>query len=299
MRVIRATSAGFCLGVSLALKRLEGELALFERKKGAAGRLATLGPVIHNPLVMRGYAERGVLCLESPEGVKPGDRVVIRAHGVPREVEAALERTGARLIDATCPRVKAAQLAIARACREGGELVLFGERDHPEVRGLLSYAGPGALVFGEPDELSALAPEPERPWFLAAQTTQERAIYERARLLLAERLGRDVPVLDTICDATRERQQGVIDLCAGVDAVVVVGGLNSGNTRRLAEVARAAGAFALHVEQPSDIKPDDLARLRGQARPLGLTAGASTPEEHIEAMQDFLERMQPLGERKG
>jgi 4-hydroxy-3-methylbut-2-enyl diphosphate reductase len=296
MQVIRAHSAGFCLGVSLALRRLDGEMAAIsprsgEEQGGKASRLITFGPIIHNPLVMRWYMAQGVLCEDDPAAISAGDRVVIRAHGVPREVEKTLLDSGAVLVDATCPKVKKAQTAIARAYAAGGVLLLFGEKEHPEVRGLLSYAGSRSLVFGSLAELEALAIERDVPYFLAAQTTQERSIFQQARRYLSDRLGRDIRALDTICDATRDRQREVVALCAKVQAVVVVGGFNSGNTRRLVEVAHAQGVPAAHVEQPGDITPDVLEKVLKGASIVGLTAGASTPEEHINAMQRYLEAL--------
>lgn len=303
MRVIRAKSAGFCLGVSLALKRLDQELTAFRREGNTAsdddpraetrhrGRLITFGPIIHNPLVMRHYASLGVLCEDDPSGMGRGDRVVIRAHGIPRAVEQQLRESGASLVDATCPKVKKAQLAIARVHGKGGTLLLFGERDHPEVRGLLSYAGEEARVFGDMEELESLELDEGTAYFLAAQTTQERALFHQAAQYLRERLGRDIKTLDTICDATRDRQQEVIDLCGRVRAMVVVGGLNSGNTRRLAEVARARGVPAIHVEQASDVTGEMRKTLLNGAAVIGLTAGASTPQWHIDEMQRFLEEL--------
>jgi 4-hydroxy-3-methylbut-2-enyl diphosphate reductase len=286
MRVIRAESAGFCLGVSLALQRLEREHALSGEH---GGRLITLGPVIHNPLLMAHYTQSGVLCDDDPRDLRPGDRVLIRAHGIPREVEAALRESGASIADATCPKVKKAQLAIGRAHAAGGVLLLFGERDHPEVRGLLSYAGPSAQVFTDPEELRTLSLNPEANYFLAAQTTRSVELFSLAGREAARRLGREIPALDTICDATRARQREVSELCAVVAYLVVVGGFNSGNTKRLVETAAAAGVPAVHVESPSDFRPEDLLRIRAAEAPVGLTAGASTPVEQIDAVQSFLE----------
>ena len=304
MRVLRAQSAGFCLGVSLALKRLDQELAAFQQEANASpenrlqegnsrhgGRLITFGPIIHNPLVMRHYASLGVLCDDDPSGMAQGDRVVIRAHGIPRSVENALRESGASIVDATCPKVKKAQTAIARVHGKGGTLLLFGEKDHPEVRGLLSYAGEGAHVFGDMRELEALDLDGRTSYFLAAQTTQERSLFHQAAQYLRERLGHDVKTLDTICDATRDRQQEVIDLCGQVRAMVVVGGLNSGNTRRLAEVARAQGVPTIHVEQVSDVTEEMNRTILRGAAVSGLTAGASTPQQHIDDMQQYLEQL--------
>lgn len=301
MQVIRARSAGFCLGVSLALRRLDQELDATpppaEENAYAAqpkGRLITFGPIIHNPLVMREYLEKGVVCESDPQKIAPGDRVIIRAHGVPRDVEARIRASGATIVDATCPKVKKAQVAIGKEHERGGTLLLFGEKEHPEVSGLLSYAGNQALVFGDLDELAGLTLKEDLAYFLAAQTTQDRALFLQAKDQLQQRLGRSILTLNTICDATRDRQQEVIDLADKVRALVVVGGLNSGNTRRLAEVARAKGLPTIHVEQAADITPELAAEAFAGVTLIGLTAGASTPEKHIDAMQEYLEQLRPF-----
>ena len=291
MQVIRAKSAGFCLGVSLALKRLDRELDVCAAELGRVGRLITFGPIIHNPLVMRSYAARGVVCEDDPAAIGKGDRVVIRAHGIPREVEQRLQESGATLVDATCPKVKKAQLAIGKAFGKGRTLLLFGEKEHPEVKGLLSYAGVDSQVFGSLEELEDLRLDDARPYFLAAQTTQERAIYLEAHRLLSLRLGYKVARLDTICDATRDRQQEVLSLCSQVEALVVVGGLNSGNTRRLAEVARSQGTPTVHVEDVGGITEAIRKEILAGVTRVGLTAGASTPQEHIDAMRTCLESL--------
>jgi 4-hydroxy-3-methylbut-2-enyl diphosphate reductase len=274
--------------VSLALRHLDRELAAFTAgKKTPGGRLITFGPIIHNPLVMHWYEEQGVVCEDDLAGIRSGDRVVIRAHGIPREVEQHLREAGAEIIDATCPKVKKAQLAIAGVRGKKTGLLLFGESEHPEVRGLLSYARGDSRVFGSLEELDALDLG-VGSYYLAAQTTQDQAMFHEARQRLDERLGKPVHTLDTICNATRDRQQGVIELCGKVEAMVVVGGFNSGNTRRLAEVARAEGVYAVHVEQAGDFTEQEKTALK-RCDVVGLTAGASTPQLHIEAMQAYLQ----------
>lgn len=292
MNVLRAGSAGFCLGVSLALKRLDREINAHCPAEG--GRLITFGPIIHNPLVMQSYAAKGVECLSDPAAILERDRVVIRAHGIPKTVQKQLAATGATLADATCPKVKKAQLGIAKASKNGDTLLLFGEADHPEVKGLVSYAEGPHMVFGSLQELAALKLDPGISYFLAAQTTQERDVFAEAQKLAQERLGRKIPVLQTICDATRHRQDGIKALGEQVQAIVVVGGLNSGNTRRLAEVATTMGLPTVHVEQASDITPEQIHMLTApEINTIGLTAGASTPDEHIEAMERFITALQP------
>ncbi len=304
MKVIRAKTAGFCMGVSLALRRLDQALEAQAAHSGHAARaacavcvdeggrparrLTTLGPVIHNPRVIAEYAAKGVICLEDESAVRPGDTVLIRAHGIPCDVERALAGKGAVVLDATCPKVKQAQLAIA-AQREkgGGTLLLFGEADHPEVRGLVSYAGGRAFVFSTPMELEALPLDPAQEYYLAAQTTQDVEAFAVVHGALRGRLGRDIPVLKTICDATHKRQEEVIRLAGQVDVVVVVGGSNSGNTKRLAEVASGHGARAILIESVDDLREEQFSGVRA----VGLTAGASTPAAHIDAVYAWLLRL--------
>ena len=281
MQVIRAKTAGFCLGVDLALKKLDATIATPTR-----GRIATLGPIIHNPHVLQEYAAKGVLCLDNAGDARAGDCVLIRAHGVPREVERALLTTGAHVRDATCPRVKKAQLAIGRATANGSFLLLFGEANHPEVQGLVSYAAAGARVFGSMQELRDIPLHTDRPYVLASQTTQDRAAFVEIETYLRG-LKPDVTVFQTICDATRMRQDEALSIARQVDVMVVVGGRESGNTRRLAGVAAACGIPTFHVESVEEL---DAAALARYGR-VGLTAGASTPGGLINAAQEFLEKI--------
>lgn len=269
------------MGVSLALQKLDTEVA---RQEGA---IATFGPIIHNPQVLHHYEILGVRCLKDPGDAHKDERVIIRAHGIPHTVETTLHSHARDVVDATCPKVKRAQLGIARKLREGCTLLLFGEKDHPEVRGLMSYAGDDAFVFGEFDELKNYHFEAHKKYCVAAQTTQDRKVFTEIVDWLRERLGDNLPVLETICDATRERQEEAIALAREVDAMVVVGGYDSGNTRRLADVAKAQGCPTVHVETPEELDPE---LLKGAAV-VGLTAGASTPKHIIDAMQKKLEAL--------
>ena len=282
MEVIRAATAGFCMGVSLALKRLDEAI----REHGSDGRLLMLGPIIHNPSVLEHYSQQGVVCVDSHEEVLPGDTVVIRAHGIPQSVETLLNERGARVVDATCPRVKAAQMAIAKATRGGVPLWLFGEAEHPEVRGLVSYAEGDCHVFSDPAESEQFVCKESQPVVLAAQTTQEKAVFQT----IAERLQQRCPklhILSTICDATSKRQAEARDIARQVQLMLVLGGFSSGNTRRLVDVARAEQAKALHVETLADLPLAELARYDR----IGLTAGASTPHALIDEVQALLERL--------
>ncbi len=285
MEVVRARLAGFCMGVGLALKKLDTLAG-----DGDPRPTYMLGPIIHNPQVLQHYAGLGVRLAKAPGELPDGCRVVIRAHGIPRQDEEALRQRGVEVVDATCPKVKRAQLLIREQAEFGRTLLLFGEDDHPEVLGLLSYAGDGAIVFETPAELAGRELAPGQDYFLAAQTTQDRQGFEQIRRDLAARLTNEVgevgevPALETICDATRLRQDEAIRLAGKVDCVVVAGGKASGNTRRLAQVIEAQGTPAILVETAEDLDPAALKKFSS----VGLTAGASTPKSIIDGIEAYL-----------
>jgi len=264
------------MGVDLALKKLE---RLLSEQTEDAGEIFTLGPIIHNPQVLAEYAHRGVCQLNGPKEARPGSSVVIRAHGVPRRVQSVLQHKGIHLVDATCPKVKKAQKLIETHTKER-ELLLYGEPDHPEVVGLVSYAQSATTVFQDLSELSGCL-DRKKSYVLAAQTTQDRSEYNRIYETLRDWLERDLPVLDTICDTTRQRQQEASDVADQVDLMIVVGGYRSGNTRRLAQVASAHGKPCIHVEEAGELP---LERIRA-CRVVGLTAGASTPGRLIDEVE--------------
>ena len=279
MDVIRAKRAGFCMGVALALHKLDSMVAARQGEQ-----VATLGDIIHNPQVLDDYARKGVRRLGAASEAQADMAVLIRAHGITRSMEEELRGRCARVEDATCPRVKKAQLAIAEATAAGRELLLYGEADHPEVRGLISYAAGQSRIFSSQAELDALlerVPFEGRPVVLAAQTTQDRLIFDEMRARLSERFGEALIVLDTICDATRQRQEEAVELAGKVQAMVVVGGKTSGNTRRLAELARMRGVPTVLVETADEL---DRAFFDG-VETVGLTAGASTPGHIIDDVE--------------
>ncbi len=282
MEVVLAETAGFCMGVDLALRRLDKLVAAAEGRP-----IFILGPIIHNPQVLKKYAEQGVLLAETPEEVENGAYVVIRAHGITRQVEAALRARDIIIKDATCPRVKKAQLLIGRHTMDGQELLLYGEADHPEVKGLVSYAESGHFVFGSEEELADYSLSKQKQYVFAAQTTQDRVLFDTMAEGLLNDPDLDVTVLRTICDATKLRQKEANKLAGDVDFMVVVGGYNSGNTRRLAMVVADHGTPCKHVETVEDLALDEL---KGYTR-VGVTAGASTPRHLIDQVLDALESL--------
>ncbi|MDR3320323.1 MAG: 4-hydroxy-3-methylbut-2-enyl diphosphate reductase [Desulfovibrio sp.] len=276
MNVIRAKTAGFCMGVSLALQKLDS--TLHEKS-----RIWTFGPIIHNPQVLAAYEKQGVVCVRNVLNLKKGDHVIIRAHGIPRQEEAQARACGAAVVDATCPRVKKAQISIARSTRNGAILLLFGEAEHPEVRGLISYAHGLAHVFSSQAEMDAICLAETQPCVLASQTTQDRETFLFLEQALRNRFQK-LTVLSTICDATRSRQEEARDIAAMVDIMVVVGGRQSGNTRRLADVAALSGIETILVESADELDENFFL----EKSHAGLTAGASTPKSLIDAAEIWL-----------
>ncbi len=284
MEVILAETAGFCMGVDMALNKLD---SLIEKGTERGGKIFILGPIIHNPQVLERYARKGVVIATTPEEIPSGSAAVIRAHGVPKSVEQELKERGIEVLDATCPRVKKAQLIIEKEFLNGRKLLLYGEKEHPEVRGLLSYAGSGALLFGTKEEIEAHHFKKGEKYSLAAQTTQEREVFKSIAKSLRARRDCDVSVLETICDATRLRQEEAVRIARQVDFMVVVGGYNSGNTRRLAQVAESQHTPCIHVETGQELPLEELKKYRK----IGLTAGASTPRDLVENIYDTLKAL--------
>lgn len=263
-----ARYAGVCYGVERALGM--AEKAADEARKP----VNTLGPLIHNPLVVNDLESIGVGTASSVSEVE-GGTLIIRAHGVvPSVVEDARAR-GLDVLDATCPYVKKVHNAAERLVREGYQLIVVGESGHPEVEGIMGHAGDDAHVVSVPGDLDAI--DLSRKVGVVVQTTQTPGALADVVAELSKRT-MDLRVINTICSATQERQDSAAELARRVDAMIVVGGKNSGNTRRLAEICTAACPKTHHIEDASEIE----AAWFDGASHIGVTAGASTPASHIE-----------------
>lgn len=302
MEVIRSGRAGFCMGVALALKKLDDLV-----EKG--GHVGTFGPIIHNPFVLEEYAQKGVRCFGSVQAVKEALEpfyafsetvdakesqmrlnLLIRAHGIPHSTEHFLRSlVHVSLMDATCPRVKEAQNSIARATQtEDGEpvtLLLFGDANHPEVDGLVSYAKGKYIISPEPEKLVEYAKKNQHEQMvLAAQTTQDRPLFDRIKQELCTVLDKKPVILETICDATKLRQEEALTIAEQVDAMVVVGGKESGNTKRLAELVFSKNIPTVLVESADELEREFFQNVKK----VGLTAGASTPKRLVDEAERVL-----------
>ncbi|MCX5797060.1 MAG: 4-hydroxy-3-methylbut-2-enyl diphosphate reductase [Elusimicrobia bacterium] len=269
-KVRLAKSAGFCPGVQKAIARVR------ELSRAGKGPVYTLGPLVHNSAVIARLAAEGIHDVESLAEVKGQDGVlVIRAHGVPPELEAEARWQGLEVVDATCPLVKKAQYAVSRHARQGFATVIVGDRGHAEVKGLLGYAGRDAFVVAGPKEAAKL-PRLDKV-NVVAQTTQEEEVFLKT-VAVVKRRAKAMVVSDTICKPSRDRQRETAELAGMVDLMIVVGDKHSANTARLAALCRRHCPRTVAVQSSSEL---DAAVVRA-ARRIGVTAGASTPDWLVE-----------------
>jgi 4-hydroxy-3-methylbut-2-enyl diphosphate reductase len=275
LKVKLAKTAGFCMGVRRAMG-----IVLTEANRGN-GPLYTFGPLIHNNQVLDLLASKGVRSVDELSGLEKGT-IIIRAHGIPPQQRREIKKTGLNVIDATCPKVAKVQAIIRYHTRKGSTAIIFGNKGHAEVTGLLGYSETPAHVIESVEDVSAL-PHLEHV-FVVAQTTQNEQNFLEVSEALKARFP-DLQVFHTICGATYHRQGEILSFVDQVDATVVVGGFHSGNTQRLVQVSRKAGQPTFHVETEKEL---DWERLSGM-KVIGVTAGASTPNWMIKKVVSKLE----------
>jgi 4-hydroxy-3-methylbut-2-en-1-yl diphosphate reductase len=280
MEIIRASDMGFCFGVRRAVE-------MAEKAAAELGELSSLGSVVHNQQVVQRLAELGVRVVRSPADAR-GRAILVASHGVAPEVIAEAARLGLRVIDATCPMVTRSQQWAKRLSRDGFTVIIFGNPDHPEVRGVLGWAQGKAMAFPDENALqSVLLPSRIAVLSQTTQTEARFASFVGSLLDLHLKGLREMRVINTLCNATTSKQAATRELARKVDLMIVVGGRESANTRHLAEVASAEGVETHQVEEASQI---DAAWLRDRTR-IGITAGASTPNEAIDAVAARLEEL--------
>lgn len=288
-RVRMARHAGFCFGVERAIRiamSSTGEQPEAGDAPAVTPPIFTLGPLIHNQQVVQRLEELGVRLVEHVEDAR-GGTLLIRTHGVPGSVFEQAEALGIRVVDTTCPFVRRVHERARSLLEEGYEIVIVGEREHPEVIGIQGWIEEKAHIVERPEDLAAL-PRLRRVGVVAQTTQTFENLVACVTALLAG--AQEVRVFNTLCDATTQRQHAARELACEVPVMVVVGGLHSGNTRRLAEICSAAGARTHHIETAGDLRPEWFADL-GPEDPVGVTAGASTPEWIIREVVDTVEAL--------
>ena len=252
--------------------------------------ICTFGPLIHNPQVLDLLREKDISTLEHIPEYGTGT-VLIRAHGVPPQTKQNLKKAGFKIIDATCPRVIKVQTIIRKHAKKDYASIIIGDKDHPEVIGLLGYAEGKGFVVDNLDDLDSI-PSFEKA-IVVAQTTQNTLFFEEIKKWANNKFPH-YKIFETICDSTAKRQAEVQSLADSVDVVIVVGGQNSGNTKRLAEISKKTGKPTYHIEAESEIDVDALS----EAKCIGITAGASTPNWVIKKIYRTLEAL-PYKKKQG
>ena len=272
MEILVADPSGACYGVERALNMA---LEALDRADGKEN-VFTFGPLIHNPIVVAELEKRGARVVRSIDEMD-GGTLVVRSHGITRGQYEEAQQRGLHIVNATCPHVRRVQQAAAQLTADGRFVIIVGEKGHPEVEGILSHAGSLATILLDVDEIPDLG-EGARVG-VVVQTTQSPAKLAEIVAEL-ERRGYGIEVHDTICAATRKRQEAALRLAERADVMIVIGGRISGNTRRLVEICAEACPLTHHIETPEELEQPWFAG----AELVGVTAGASTPREHIDAV---------------
>ena len=280
MDIHLADKAGLCFGVKRAID------TAFSAANTGSGNVYCLGPLIHNPQEVERLRKAGVETVENFTTLQPRDSLIIRSHGVPPRILGQARDMGLTIIDLTCPFVGKAQRDAEALRKEGYQVIVVGEKKHPEVQSILGYAGENAFVVETAEDVEGLRLQARLG--VVAQTTQSYGNFSKIVLTLL-RFSKELKVFNTICSSTKERQEAAQVLARKVNVMLVVGGRNSANTSRLASLCREEGKPTYHIEVAEEIQPE---WLEGVAA-VGVTAGASTPDWVVDGVLDTLKRIKP------
>src|SRR6476661_490456 len=269
MQVLLANEYGFCFGVERAVEMVEEAI-----KEGDTVR--SLGPLIHNEQEMQRLAHEGVTMIQDPVQISRGETAVIRAHGVTPEVQKELEQKASKVVDATCPFVTRVQKLAARAAAADRHVVIIGSPDHPEMIGVKGYAPDHAFVIRDETEVAGL-PSLRNPLIVAQTTIKLKTFFDTAEAVKGK-TSDSVEIINTICSATRDRQEAARALAGMVDAFYIIGGRHSSNSVKLLAVCKEQCEKSFLIETEEEIVPADLTGVKT----VGVTAGALTPDWLIE-----------------
>ena len=285
MEVTVAKSAGFCFGVKRAVDTVYREIESGEKP------VYTFGPIIHNEQVVEDLENRGVQVIHSEDELEglSGGTVVIRSHGVSRDVCEKIEARGMKIVDATCPFVKKIHRIVDEEGRKGRHVVIIGSADHPEVQGIMGWASGPVTVVHTAEEAESFVPENGKPISIVAQTTfNYNKFKDLVEILCKKRYDNSVlnmgDILNTICNATEERQREAKSIAGEVDTMLVVGGRHSSNTQKLFEICKKECGNTYYIQTPVDLDSE----MFQCSSYVGITAGASTPKKIIEEVQEHV-----------
>ena len=273
MEVIVAKTAGFCFGVERAVNQV------YDQIKNENGPIYTLGPIIHNEEVVRDLEEKGVKVLNSENEISAltEGTVIIRSHGVGKHIYDMLKAQGVQIVDATCPFVKKIHRIVQEQNLQGRRVIIIGDETHPEVEGIKGWGDARTMVVKNEEQMEKLPSFTGEKLCIVSQTTFN---YNKFKDLVEkfEKKGYDILVLNTICNATQERQVEAERIASQVDAMIVIGGKNSSNTRKLYEICQKECKDTYYIQTLDDLNPESV----NSVRSVGITAGASTPKKIIE-----------------
>ncbi|MBR4719208.1 MAG: 4-hydroxy-3-methylbut-2-enyl diphosphate reductase [Lachnospiraceae bacterium] len=278
MNVIVAESSGFCFGVKRAVDSVYEQL-----KKG--GKIYTFGPIIHNEQVVDELEKRGVQVIRSADELRNINEgtVIIRSHGVTKEISDILKEQKVDVIDATCPFVKKIHRIVEKESKEGKYIVVIGSRQHPEVEGIVSRVDGDVAVIENEDEAAAFTTLPEREICVVSQTTFNNNKFKEL-VEIFNKKGYHVTVANTICNATEERQTEARRIASSVDAMIVIGGAGSSNTQKLYEICKRECDNTQYIQTLDDLVLTSIESIKS----VGITAGASTPKKIIQEVQSYV-----------
>ena len=278
MKVTLAKSAGFCFGVKRAV-----EMVYKEAETGK--KVYTLGPIIHNEQVVQDLEQKGVRVIDTPEELSKAEdaTVIIRSHGISADVYHQLEDKKVRIVDATCPFVSKIHRIVEKKYQEGSCIVIVGNANHPEVEGINGWCNGAATVIGSVSEAENYSQEPARKLCVVAQTTFNYKKFKDIVDIFSKK-SYDIDVMNTICNATEERQTEAAAIAGDSDAMIVIGGKHSSNTQKLYEICKNVWPDTHFIQTLDDL---DLKQFQS-FRSVGITAGASTPNTIIKEVQSYV-----------
>ncbi|MFH1283513.1 MAG: 4-hydroxy-3-methylbut-2-enyl diphosphate reductase [bacterium] len=264
MKIIVAKTAGFCWGVKRAVTMV------MDAKKATAKKVYTYGPLIHNSLVIEDLKNKGIDIYCDGDAVEKSSSLVVRAHGIPPQKENELENLGFQLINATCHHVIRAQEEVKRYSQQGYTVIIAGDRNHAETVGLLGFVTTNAYVVQNIEDIEKV--KAKEPAVFLAQTTFNSLLFDRMKEVLRKKFT-NIAVVNTICAATNQRQEELLEIAKEAQALVIIGDKSSANTKRLVAIAQSTKKPVYFIQTAEDLNSDDLKRYKI----VGITAGASTP----------------------
>ncbi len=276
MEVIVAEHAGFCFGVTKAVE------TVYEQIEKENSNIYTYGPIIHNETVVSDLEKKGVKVIESVdelEGIGSGT-VVIRSHGVTKEVHQKLEQSGLNVIDATCPFVKRIHRIVEEESKKGKSIIVVGSESHPEVEGIVSYATGPVYVIDSPEKAMEFEGDKKLEYTVVSQTTFNKNKFQET-IEIFKNVGYNINIVNTICNATDERQTEAEEIASRADVMIVIGGTHSSNSRKLYEICANKCTNTYFIQTLDDLHLE----IPRSAKLIGITAGASTPKNIIEEVQ--------------